>query len=90
MSSSREQFEEWQLATYCGGVARLQRCSNDPNTYYFSDVQLKWKTWQASRAALLIELPETEYYGDSWSGAYALPTEETRDAIEAAGVTVKP
>lgn len=50
--NSREQFEVWQLGVYCGGEERLKRCSNDDSTYYFQDVQLKWKAWQASRASI--------------------------------------
>lgn len=47
----REQFEAWHLDNYCGGVDRLKRCTNMDEIYYFEDVQLKWKAWQASRSA---------------------------------------
>lgn len=53
----RNQFEEWQLQTYCGGSERLRKCKNDESYYYYTDVQLKWKAWQASRECLVIELP---------------------------------
>lgn len=54
----RNQFEEWQLQTYCGGGERLRKCKNDESYYYYTDVQLKWKAWQASREFLVIELPK--------------------------------
>jgi len=44
--------------------------------------------WQASRAAVVIELPSQQAFGphpDDWG----YPAEETRTAIEAAGVTVR-
>lgn len=60
----RNQFEEWQLQTYCGGSERLRKCKNDESYYYYTDVQLKWKAWQASRECLVIELPPEPEYPD--------------------------
>lgn len=74
---SREAFEAWWY-----GAMSYSRLSED----------LAWEAWQASRAALEVELPQ----------AYELPPvmnheelvtacrEQDRAAIEAAGVSVKP
>lgn len=47
----REEFEAWRLREFCGGAERLKRCSNAPETYYYTAEQEAWKAWQASRAA---------------------------------------
>jgi hypothetical protein len=52
-------------------------------------LQAAWWAWQASRETLEVELPCQQPYGphpDDWG----LPPAETREAIEAAGVRVKP
>jgi hypothetical protein len=53
-----EEFEAWYLGKFCGGQARLFRCVNADQVYYFTEVQSKWDAWQASRAAIEVELPE--------------------------------
>ena len=45
--------------------------------------------WQASRAALKVELPEPEYFGDHWSGDWAYNVEDTKEALQQAGIEVK-
>ena len=51
--------------------------------------QTKWEAWQASRSAVVIELPaiRAEDYCPLSNVAYR---EECREAIEAAGLKVKP
>lgn len=53
----RDQFEAWYLNKFCGGQARLFRCVNADQIYYFAEVQSRWDAWQASRAAIEVELP---------------------------------
>lgn len=55
---SREQFEAWYLEKHCGGPGRVKTCSNDLNTYYYTDTQTKWVAWQASRAAVVVEIEQ--------------------------------
>ena len=79
MKSSREQFEEW-WATY---VDKCSHLVEDVEYYAAKDA------WQASRAAIEIELPdkvmvEVEFdIGHNWAIDYCA------DAIRAAGITVK-
>ncbi|MCE0999994.1 hypothetical protein [Pseudomonas sp. NMI1173_11] len=82
---SREQFEAWYLETHCGGPDRVKTCSNDHNTYYYTDTQTKWVAWQASRESVVIDLPDPNEVHDS--GDYCA---EAIDAIEAQGLKVKP
>ena len=70
----------------------FERSSEDGNCYLDSHTQAAWWAWQASRAALVIELPplknSTSYYdgGDQHDEVLR----RCRTAIEAAGVKVKP
>ena len=70
MDESRKQFEEW-FENYTG-------C--DPkNKIYANMVEMYWQAWQASRAAIEIELPES----------FTMYVSEVQSAIRAAGVKVK-
>lgn len=72
----REEFEVWYLRKFCGGQARLFRCVNADQIYYFTEVQSKWDAWQASRESLVIELEPVRDH------------EIATAAIEAAGLKV--
>ncbi|MBO3776058.1 hypothetical protein KUT57_22620 [Pseudomonas aeruginosa] len=57
MPDMREDFEAWVTAAM-GGYVDLRK-SNDPNfAYDDADVDFAYQAWQASRAALRVELPE--------------------------------
>ena len=79
MKSSREQFEEWIPAMVDGLPENMARIFED----------MLFTAWQASRAAIEIELPdkvmvEVEFdIGHNWAIDYCA------DAIRAAGLTVK-
>ncbi|MBX6041254.1 hypothetical protein ISE94_32885, partial [Pseudomonas aeruginosa] len=70
----REEFEAWVTAAM-GGYADLRK-SNDPNfAYDDADVDFAYQAWQASRAALRVELPEKmeptrNIYGNLIIGSY--------------------
>jgi hypothetical protein len=51
--------------------------------------EMLFTAWQASRAAIEIELPRTKYYGDHWSGDWALDQELVVDSLNEAGIKVK-
>lgn len=53
--------------------------------YVYSPTAWAWRAWQASRAAIEIELPEEESFGCT-TGYYA---EDVIEAIEQAGLKVK-
>ncbi|EFC0389303.1 hypothetical protein FRN97_05130 [Escherichia coli] len=78
MDESRKQFEEW-FENYTG-------C--DPkNKIYANMVEMYWQAWQASRAAIEIELPES-FTMHSGRTPY-LYVSEVQSAIRAAGIKVK-
>lgn len=80
MKSSREQFEEWFPQMVEGMPENMVKIFDD----------MLFTAWQASRAAIEIELPRTQYYGDHWSGDWALDPELVVDSLNEAGVKVKP
>lgn len=53
MDKMREEFEAWALEVhgYSGGVTHC-------GSYYTSKIDALWEAWQASRAALCVELPD--------------------------------
>ncbi|HHZ5653275.1 TPA: hypothetical protein ACWKQF_004295 [Escherichia coli] len=86
MDKSRKQFEEW-FENYTG-------C--DPkNKVYANMVEMYWQAWQASRAAIEIELQKPkkdplpgDYHIGYDSGAES-QYESDVEAIRAAGIKVK-
>lgn len=79
MKSSREQFEAWFPAMVDGMPENMVKVFDE----------MLFTAWQASRAAIEIELPRTQYYGDHWCGDWALDPELVVDSINEAGVKVK-
>ena len=87
MDESRKQFEEW-FENYTG-------C--DPkNKIYANMVEMYWRAWQASRAAIEIECPgkrEREAFStdfeDGVTFGYNDAISECEGRIRAAGVKVK-
>ena len=88
----RDGFESWCLAngytlrpaeTNCGIIIE--------GDYGHPTVKIAWQAWQASRAALVVELPgevvceRVEYYYDGWNDAAA----EARLALDEAGIKHK-
>lgn len=87
----REEFEAWQIKNMLeNGVsevmARASLAKKDGK--YGPFVEFAWTIWQASRATLVVELPETSLTG-SIGVAHRAVTKRCREAIEAAGVRVK-
>lgn len=90
MKSSREQFEEWIANTTSSDLHRSIMLDKSENgSYRHIATNNKWDSWQASRAEIEIELPRTQYYGDHWSGDWALDPELVVDSLNEAGVKVK-
>lgn len=83
----REEFEAWRLGVFCGGEQRLKKCANAPEVYYYTEVQAAWQAWQASRESLVVELPVCETSFPQLPIPYM---QACREAIEAAGLKVKP
>ena len=91
MKSSREQFEEWysKASGLCDMDLESEFNVDDNGEYIYSGARDAWEAWQASRAAIEIKLPRTKYYGDHWSGDWALDPELVVDSIDEAGLKVK-
>lgn len=89
--TSREQFEKWLYQQRVRGItfSTIDKFDVDGEVYYKSpDIQGQWNAWQASRAAIEIELPciqkDINYIGSEHYDA-----DEVIEAIEQAGLKVK-
>lgn len=80
--SSREEFEAWFYASKYAQVAPPTKAAE----------QAAWDGWQASRAALVVELPKVIIDDDmnkaEWEAARDM-RERCEEAIQAAGIPVK-
>ncbi|MFZ4167638.1 hypothetical protein ACEV60_03075 [Enterobacter ludwigii] len=78
MDESRKLYEEWFKSRY-GSLSIPPKQRLVMRTY-------SWAAWQASRAAIEIELPEPydDGHGNLW-----LPQDNTTANIRAAGIKVK-
>jgi len=88
MSDSREQFEAWYISIHGQEVKKWALHRYESGDYRGQLAQRDWLAWQASRQALEIELPEPFRLCDGYG--QGLDPEDTREAIESAGVRVKP
>ncbi|WP_205580085.1 hypothetical protein [Pseudomonas aeruginosa] len=95
MPDIREEFEAWATEAM-GGYADLRK-STDPNFEYDdADVDFAYQAWQASRAALRVELPECRdplnSTGDDEnprSAGFNDCLERVTEALQQAGIEVK-
>ncbi|WP_319101031.1 hypothetical protein [Pseudomonas aeruginosa] len=95
MPDMREEFEAW-VTKAMSGYADLRK-SNDPNLDYDDvDVDFAYQAWQASRAALRVELPERRdplnSTGDDEnprSAGFNDCLERVTEALQQAGIEVK-
>ena len=77
----RREFEEW-----AGQFFKLD--VESWGEYVDSETHWAWLSWQASRAALVVELPSDingEYYADGWNAALMC----VEGILEEAGVSYK-
>ena len=84
--SMREDFEAW-LDSAGFEVRRYHHIDG----YHGNEQMAAWEAWQASRAALCVELPEPRYgmMGDERYQAIKVGIGMCRNAIHAAGVKTK-
>lgn len=90
--TSREQFEAWLYQQRVRGItfSTIDKFDVDGEVYYKSpDIHGQWNAWQASRAAIEIELPEPCSPGDFCIDIPAQAHHEVIEAIEQAGLKVK-
>lgn len=88
MPDMREEFEAWHHAEF-GYVIAVE---DDPQ----QDGQCakRWKAWQASRAALRVELPTQQGTNRSewlqtWNNGYNECHQRAKEALQQAGIEVK-
>ena len=88
----RDGFESWCLAngytlrpaeTNCGIIIE--------GDYGHPTVQIAWQAWQASRAALVVELPELKSFNasDEPDFAYEVAIDDIKCALDDAGAAYK-
>lgn len=76
--TSREQFEAWMFE-------RGQLCERGTTSEYASiGANIAWIAWQASRAELVVELPNSHPMDN-----HLVRLDEVVEALEAAGVRVE-
>ncbi|HDK7229027.1 TPA: hypothetical protein PTV58_002640 [Cronobacter sakazakii] len=92
MDKSREQFEAAIKQKY-GDLIDQRVCKNGDGEYMAWDMQVAWGAWQASRAAVEIDVPDASGY---WNGSQGQEVLNHRqliadicDSIRAAGLKVK-
>lgn len=90
----REEFEHWECDSDEGPQTdpMWMDYSDEHNAFRILAVQANWIVWQASRAAVVVELPKPGEYANAL-GDYAKGSRQARrdavDAIEAAGLKVR-
>lgn len=90
MSGIREEFEDWIWSAYGEQIwwdmNRDDVLKRDGDEYYGNFLNERWEAWQASRAALKVELPD----GDPGEvGPRKFVIEEVKEALQQAGIEVK-
>lgn len=96
---SRKQFEECYRENYLSlsGVGLLER-STEIGSYIDAHAQGHWETWQASRASIVVDLPQRQSicasgYGDGYfvpsDAGEGLEYDETVEALRSIGLSIK-
>ncbi|MFW0856990.1 hypothetical protein QMS86_13840 [Cronobacter dublinensis] len=86
MDKSRERFEAWYQKKYCMLGDDFDRIGE---RYQYKTVQLMWEAWQASRAAVEIELDAKVMVEDEFDKGHNCAIDYCAEAIRAAGLKVK-
>ncbi|EMM7965253.1 hypothetical protein [Pseudomonas aeruginosa] len=99
MPDMREEFEAWASSHFVD-VGSGNPLKKGPNGHYgFYVVATAWKAWQASRAALRVELPDDGIEDcrrdwqnscrDNFDTGYCYATDRIIQALQQAGIEVK-
>lgn len=83
MDESRKQFEWW----FSDQGRHLYAVEKSNGDYLLASAESSWAAWQASRAAIEIELPE--WFSPHDCGDRAMWSDAVEKAIRAAGIKVK-
>lgn len=80
----REEFELWLSDS---GQLSMRE---DDGEYSFQHTRFAWESWKASRAALVVELPQKPYCAQGMAYPdYSDALNDCREAIESVGVKCK-
>lgn len=92
MKSSREQFEEWYLENWGHTEDHHETLfERDPScheAYYRFGVRLAHHSWQSSRAAVEVQLPDV-VWDICEDGSQHYDRDEVIEAMQSAGLKVK-
>lgn len=96
MEESRKQFEE-EINKQFGDLIDQRICKNSDGDYMAWDMQVAWWAWQASRAAIEIELPNGVTTREALDAGYMCDyaagmddgIEDCAKSIRAAGLKIK-
>lgn len=80
----RAEFEAWAIKAKCQHGVPYFVMKDDSGMYIDHGANIAWQAWQASRAALVVELPD--YLEFEAIGAFCCAVEE---ALDKAGVSHK-
>ena len=79
-----DEFKEWAYAASLD-VWSASNGDGEPEYFMCYDTEICWQAWQASRAALVVELP-----GEIWcSLAYHEAINDVKEALDDAGAGYK-
>ncbi|EPJ5644258.1 hypothetical protein L4W13_005272 [Pseudomonas aeruginosa] len=97
MTDIREEFEAWHLAKH-GYITRGNEDLGE-GAYGQGQCSQRWETWQASRAALRVELPDDGIEDcrrdwqnscrDNFDTGYCYASDRITQALQQAGIEVK-
>ncbi|HID7507779.1 TPA: hypothetical protein ACXHW4_001602 [Enterobacter hormaechei] len=91
MDESRKAFEQWLMEEFGYRHDYLEYWRGEGDYKSHPDLRSRWqgwnKAWQASRAAIEIELPE--WFSPNDCGDRAMWSDAVEKAIRAAGIKVK-
>lgn len=88
MDKMREEYEAWFCSTIPYKIAKESWFAvMDDGSYIIMDVQAGWAGWQASRAALCVELPKQWF--DDGLDCDLMEAHQVGNALDAAGVRYK-
>ncbi|UCM30741.1 hypothetical protein LE197_12945 [Pseudomonas sp. PS1(2021)] len=87
MTDIREEFEAWHLAKH-GYITRGNEDLGE-GAYGQGQCSQRWETWQASRAALRVELPPELNAGDLFEDTPIYNASMIKVILQQAGIEVK-
>ncbi|WP_212667492.1 hypothetical protein [Pseudomonas aeruginosa] len=91
----REKFEAWFVRNYAAQIKdghhgfNLDRYEHPPHQYIHDTPHHDWRIWQASRAALRVELPPELNAGDQFEDTPIYNASMIKVILQQAGIEVK-